>query len=107
MTKQELIDAGFERVCAADEVGQPMPLRVDHGGRGVLVCREGGKLWAVDETCPHENQSMRFGVVFDGVITCPHHQYRFNLETGACSKRCAPLQIYRLEVLDGDVWIRA
>lgn len=106
MNEEQLIARGYERVCSADEVGQPMPHRVEYNGRGVLICREGDELWAVDEICPHENQSMRFGVVFGGVITCPHHQYRFKLEDGSCNKRCAPVQTYKLEVLEDDVWIR-
>lgn len=84
-----------------------MPFRAEIDGRGVLICREGDELFAVDELCPHENKSMRFGVVFDGVLTCPHHQYRFKLETGECNRRCAPAITYPLEVVDGDVWVKA
>lgn len=98
---------GFRPICTVEEVPEHMPFRGEVDGRGVLVCRDGGQFYAVDEICPHENKSMRRGVVFRGEIVCPHHQYRFELETGRCHRRCAPLQTYELTVFDGEVWIGA
>lgn len=96
-------DDEFEPVCALDDVPEHMPRRVEFAGRGVLICRDGDDVYAVDEICPHENKSMKRGVLFDGEIICPHHQYRFELETGRCHRRCAPVQTYRVEVVDGQV----
>lgn len=96
---------GFERVCALENVPEHMPLRVEYGGRGVLICRDGEDVYAVDEICPHENESMRRAVVFNKEIICPHHQYRFKLETGRCNRRCAPLQVYRVKIDGGEVWV--
>ncbi len=102
-----LKDRGFTRVCEVDEVGSPMPKLVEVADRGILICREGEELFAVDELCPHENKSMRYGIVFDGVLTCPHHQYRFDLETGDCNKRrCAPAITYPLEIDGDEVWVK-
>ncbi len=95
----------YERVCALEEVPEHMPLRVKYGGRGVLICRDGEEIFAVDEICPHENQSMKRGVVFNGEIICPHHQYRFQLDSGRCNRRCAPVQIYQVKIEDGEVWV--
>lgn len=106
MNEEELIEAGYQRACKLDEIGSPMPKRVEVEGRGVLLCREGEKIHAVDEICPHENKSMRFGVVFDGAITCPHHQYRFKLEDGRTRRRCAPLQLYEARIHDEHVWVK-
>jgi len=106
MTEQELMDAGFVDVCEESEVGAPLPKRVEVAGRGVLLGRDGDRVHAFDEICPHENQLMRFAVVFGGEVTCPHHQYRFKLDTGRCNRRCAPLELFDVEVLDGRVWVR-
>lgn len=106
MNRNTMKERGYEYACEASEVGEPMPKLVTLGGRGVLICRDGDELFAVDEICPHENQSMRYGVVFGGAIICPHHQYQFKLETGASrSRRCASVQTYPLELLDGEVWV--
>ena len=95
----------FQPVCSTEEVPQQLPLRVVFNGRGVLIVRDGDEFRAVDEICPHENQSMRYGVIFDGELICPHHQYRFDLKTGRCNRRCAPVQTYQTRVVDGQVWL--
>lgn len=106
MTSEELSAAGYQAVCEADEVGAPLPKLVDLEHGPILICRDDGNYYAVDAICPHENESMKFGVVFGGEITCPHHQYRFKLDSGRCNRRCAPLAVYDLEVHDGQIWVR-
>ncbi len=102
-----MVEEGFERVCDVDDVPEHMPKRVVVGGRGVLLCRVDGEIRGVDEICPHKDRSMRFGVVFDGEIICPHHQYHFDLETGRCDRRkCPPVHVYEVRVVDGEVWVR-
>jgi len=98
---------GWRYACEASTVGPMLPLAVEVAGEQMLICRNGEALVAVDELCPHKAESMRFGVVFDGSLMCPHHQYRFNLETGAANvRRCAPLRIFATRVVEGQVWVR-
>ena len=100
-------DDEFHAVCDVDDISGPMPRRVEIDGRGILLCRSGDEVFAVDEICPHENESMRYGVVQRGQIICPHHRYKFDLETGRCNKRCAPARLYEVRVDDGTVYVRA
>lgn len=105
---EELLQEGFEEVCAVDDIPQMMPRKVQVGGRSVLLCKDAGEVYAVDEICPHKNKSMAYGVVHHGKITCPHHQYDFELGTGRCKRRkCAPVMTYAVEVVDGRVFVRA
>lgn len=97
---------GYVAVCAVDDVPSQMPYRAHLEGHKILVCRDGDAIYAVAEQCPHKNKSMRFGVIFDGQIICPHHQYRFDLDTGRCNKRCAPVQTYEVALGDEKVWVR-
>lgn len=99
-------DDDFEPVCSLDEVPEVRPKKVVVDGRGILLCRSGGEIRAVDEICPHEKRSMRYGVVQRGRIVCPHHRYKFDLETGRCRQRCAPAQLYEVRVEDGTVFVR-
>ncbi|MEM1349852.1 MAG: Rieske 2Fe-2S domain-containing protein [Myxococcota bacterium] len=104
----DLSTQGFHDVGAASEVRGVMPKRVLVENRGVLVCRQGDELHAVDELCPHKYKSMAYGLVHGGKIVCPHHQYGFDLRSGRCDKRrCAPINVYEL-VVDADdrVWVR-
>lgn len=94
-------------VCQVSEVPEVMARRVEVAGQGVLVCRDGGSIFAVDEICPHKYKKMTYAVVHAGKITCPHHMYGFDLRTGSCDKRrCAPLPTYDVRVEAGQVWVR-
>ncbi|WP_158542504.1 Rieske (2Fe-2S) protein [Lujinxingia litoralis] len=106
-TREELEAQGFEEVCGLDQVGKVMPTRVNVAGRSVLLCWDGERVRAVDELCPHKNRSMAYGVIFDGKIICPHHQYAFDLETGRCDHRAAPVNVYEVVVEEERVWVRS
>ena len=97
---------GFEFGCELEEIPDHIPRKVEIGGRGVLICRQGGEVFAVDEICPHKHQSMERAPLVDGEIVCPHHQYRFDLQTGVCNRRCGPVETYVVRVIDGSVWVR-
>jgi nitrite reductase (NADH) small subunit len=102
-----LSQEGFEKACATAEVPTMMPKKVELSTRSVLVCREGDSFYAVDEICPHKQKSMAMGLVFEGKIVCPWHQYGFNLETGRCDqRRCAPVETYEVRVVDDVVYVR-
>ena len=54
-----------------------------HGGWEILVCRSGGKFFAVENRCTHRDQKLEGGRVRRGYIFCPHHGARFALASGA------------------------
>lgn len=106
--QEELLAAGYEHVCSVADIPQMMPRKVDVGGRNLLLCRGDAEVYAVDEVCPHKNKSMAYGVVHQGRIICPHHQYEFELSTGRCRrKRCPPVLTYEVELVDDQVYVRA
>lgn len=74
--------------------GSPMPIGdvdviVRDGGatfetpRGrVCVRRLGGRWVAFDAVCPHQGGRLDDSLLDDGIVTCPWHGYRFDVETG-------------------------
>lgn len=105
-TPQALREAGYIEACALDEIPQLMPKKITLNARRLLLCRDETGVFAVDEICPHKQRSMQFGLVFQGTITCPHHQYVFELDNGRCRRRrCPPLETYPVVVLDERVFI--
>ena len=102
-----LSERGYSPVCKVDDLQGVMPTPVEHMGKTLLICQGDSEVFAVDEICPHENRSMRYGVVRGDSIICPHHRYVFNLESGRCRRRrCAPVEVYDTEVRDDTVWVR-
>ena len=51
--------------------------------RDIAVFNVDGKLFAIDDTCPHQGASLSGGAVEDGCVTCPLHAWRFRLSDGA------------------------
>jgi nitrite reductase/ring-hydroxylating ferredoxin subunit len=98
---------GWAWACATHDVPGVMPRAVEVGGRTLLICRRGDDYVAVDELCPHKQQSMRMGFVIGDELLCPHHMYRFDLRTGAANvRRCPPLTTFETRVAGDGVWVR-
>jgi nitrite reductase [NAD(P)H], small subunit len=41
------------------------------------------RLFALEDKCPHKNGPLSNGIVHDGCVTCPLHNWVISLETGA------------------------
>ena len=93
--------------------GQTLDARVD--GRDVCVVLSGGKLYAVDDECPHSFAPLSSGAVEGETITCPLHQAVFNLATGNClegalggdPEEIDDLKTYEVRVDGGDVLVKS
>lgn len=67
------------------EVTMPKPARVKvHEQLTLAVCEVGGRFFALDSRCPHRGAALAEGEVKDGLLVCPLHHFKFNLETGRC-----------------------
>jgi toluene monooxygenase system ferredoxin subunit len=98
---------GFERVCAADEVGAGEMMAFFLGDWEVLVVRDGGgTLRAMDGICPHEDYPLVEGL-FDGtVLTCANHLWSFDTSTGkGINPPGCRLSQYAIRIVDGDVFV--
>lgn len=52
-------------------------------GADVLVVNVDGSFHAIGNKCPHAHFPLSMGKVQGCVVTCPLHQARFNVESGA------------------------
>lgn len=66
-----------------------------------------GSVWALDDTCTHEDASLADGFVEDGYVECPLHASRFCLKNGEVSGLPATHGVcpHRVEVRDGEVYL--
>jgi nitrite reductase/ring-hydroxylating ferredoxin subunit len=51
-------------------------------GVGVLLVRADGDLFAIANKCAHMACPLEGGSLEDGIITCPCHDWRFDVRTG-------------------------
>jgi nitrite reductase/ring-hydroxylating ferredoxin subunit len=81
---------------------------VVHGAhRPILVICDRGRVFALDNRCPHMGFPLERGSVEDGILTCHWHHARFDLESGCTFDLWADdVPICPVEVRDGDVWVK-
>jgi 3-phenylpropionate/trans-cinnamate dioxygenase ferredoxin component len=72
-------------------------------GTPVTVVREGDEVFAIHDTCSHQDYSLAEGIVFDCQVECALHGSMFDLRTGAPASLPAttPVPTYAVTV-DGD-----
>lgn len=100
----------FHRVCDEAELGEGTAQVVTiERKRWLVVWPTGGAPKAYRALCPHDESSL-VGATFDGgLLTCPHHGWRFDGRSGACvsGQTCDPIRSAPLKIEDGGVWIDA
>jgi nitrite reductase/ring-hydroxylating ferredoxin subunit len=81
---------------------------VVHGRhRPILVIYDRGRIFALDNRCPHMGFPLERGSVEDGILTCHWHHARFDLESGCTFDLWADdVPICPVEVRNGDVWVK-
>jgi nitrite reductase/ring-hydroxylating ferredoxin subunit len=101
--------------------GEPAPLAIEfpsaelRPGEGKLMRAgkhrlavfrlEDGRLFAVDDACPHEGYPLSRGTVKDCVLTCPWHNFKFRLDDGSCLKGDEAVATHSIAESDGVVRI--
>ncbi len=56
----------------------------EHVGRyGIVVCRAGGELYALDDNCSHADTPLSEGRLRGFMVTCPLHGAAFDVRDGA------------------------
>jgi nitrite reductase/ring-hydroxylating ferredoxin subunit/uncharacterized membrane protein len=86
-----------------------LPQRAEIDGVGVVLHRDGDKVLAVGEYCPHLGAPMSDGWVDRGRVVCPWHGSRFECQSGDVLKgpATASLPSYPTRIHDGMVEVRA
>jgi nitrite reductase (NADH) small subunit len=92
-------------VGAADEVRRRRKVVVAHENGEILVLAHDGAMHAFENLCIHRDRPLSKGVVLNGRIVCPGHQWAFDLATGweAVKGECQPT--YAVKVEDGRVLV--
>jgi nitrite reductase/ring-hydroxylating ferredoxin subunit len=105
-----LMDAPSKEFALAgslEELKAKGRLVVRGGHRPILVIYDRGRVFALDNRCPHMGFPLERGSVEDGILTCHWHHARFDLESGCTFDLWADdVPICPVEVRNGDVWVK-
>lgn len=79
----------------------------DVGGESVLLWRHGVTVTCFRNACAHQGLPIDGGKIVDGIITCDHHGFQYDLATGEClTTRGVALQSHAVRVKDDRVEVR-
>jgi len=99
--------------CRVEDLDLGSALRVDleqsDGTKHAfaIVRNEDGDVYAIDDTCTHDEVSLSEGEIDGCTIECWAHGSRFDLHTGAPSGPPAitPVNTYPTSVVDGRIFV--
>jgi nitrite reductase/ring-hydroxylating ferredoxin subunit/Fe-S cluster biogenesis protein NfuA len=77
-------EGNYADLCALDDLPESAVQARQLDGRALLLYRQGDQVSCFDNACAHLGQPLDGGPVEAGVLTCPHHGFRFDLSTGEC-----------------------
>jgi nitrite reductase/ring-hydroxylating ferredoxin subunit len=89
-------------LSALDAAGRTV---VEQDGHEIALFLVDGRAHALANTCPHEGNPLVEGELLGPTLTCAYHNWKFDLETGACLFGNEPARVYPAEVRDGEIWI--
>jgi nitrite reductase (NADH) small subunit len=78
---------------------------VSVAGQEIALFRQGDRVHALENLCPHRGAALAFAEVRGGIVHCPLHAWPFEVATGACpelpgvSVRTYPVYVEGGEVL--------
>jgi len=97
----ELINAKPEwrQVIAVSDLCDGEVKRVECDARSVFVYREGDSYKVYDSHCPHQVTNIPHLALEGLTLTCPKHQWKFDIRTGDCiDKGKHPLKAFETKV---------
>jgi 3-phenylpropionate/trans-cinnamate dioxygenase ferredoxin subunit len=94
------------RVCDVDDLPPGDAVRVV-ADVPIAVFNADGELYAIGDTCTHQDASLADGWLEGCLIECPLHASCFDLRTGKPTEPPArlPVRTYPVRVVDGVIYV--
>ena len=97
----------FRSVCRVDDLPDKIGRTFYLEDKAIAVFSVNGRIFAIDDTCPHMGASLGSGFIEQGTVTCPWHFWRFRLEDGAWADNPRMgVACYPVRVVDDEVQIQ-
>jgi nitrite reductase (NADH) small subunit len=94
------------RIGRVDDVPMLEGRTVAVGSRRVAVFRNADGFHALAARCPHRGGPLADGIVAGACVTCPLHNRRFDLRTGAGIGDHPGVEAFDVVARDGELWLR-
>ncbi|RDG39930.1 bifunctional 3-phenylpropionate/cinnamic acid dioxygenase ferredoxin subunit [Streptomyces corynorhini] len=93
-------------VCRLEDLPEGEAVRIDTEPP-IAVFHADGELYAIDDTCTHQDAALSQGWIENCQVECPLHGATFDLRTGhpTCPPARTPVRTHRVEVVDGVIHV--
>lgn len=101
------IETYWVKVATVNEIPESSVLAVQIADKSLILHRQGDNISCYRNACTHLGYPLDRGKVENSIITCPVHEFQYNLETGECLT--APevsLQSYEVRIKGDNVFIK-
>ena len=95
------------RACALMDLPPGEAVRIVGPHAPIAVFNADGAIYAIDDTCTHQDASLSEGWLEGCFVECPLHAASFDLRTGeaTCLPAKRPVKTYSVHVNDGEVYV--
>ena len=99
---------GFRAAARLSELKPRVPRIVRVGDRSVVLIRlEGDRVTALSNICPHSGGPLGLGRLEGDILTCPWHDWRFEITSGECLNRPGKYaQVFEVKVEGDEVRVK-
>ncbi|MCC7015152.1 MAG: Rieske 2Fe-2S domain-containing protein [Planctomycetes bacterium] len=96
---------GFVSLCDRTELARDGVATFELGRSTLAVFDVAGRLYALDDACPHSGGPLSEGQVQEGTLTCPWHGARFDLASGRAvgEWQCPAVRVYAVREHGGRI----
>jgi len=95
----------WHKLVKIDEIKEGVS-RFDYGGRACFVNRVAESYQVFDSRCPHQGTDIPLHALEGTLLTCPKHQWKFNVQSGECvDEGCRPLNKVEHKVENSALYI--
>lgn len=98
----------YKYACSLKELKPGMTKKIcfpDH--TPILIANVDGTIYAVDDTCTHEDSSLSLGCLREDKVKCTLHGSWFSVVTGEPTEEPAdePLKRYSIYLRHDEIWV--
>src|SRR5688572_24285779 len=98
----------MHKACALTDLAPGDAIRLETSPPIAVFHTEDGQLFALDDTCTHQDASLADGWVEGCEVECPLHASKFDLRTGAvdCPPAKRPVRTHAVVIEDDHIYVK-
>ncbi len=107
--RPEYLDAAaaWHELLPTDKIADGQVTYAAADGRNLFIYRASGETKVYDSRCPHQTTNIPHLALEGLKLTCPKHQWAFDIKTGKCvEKGNRPLKQFETKVENGKLYAR-